>query len=82
MYISTELRSYNKEQESKIHQLAEAHKVHLSLIPSVIENNFFKYELDYIETQPILVRSKFPLDFLTNIVIKRTFDLVFSVFVL
>lgn len=82
MYISTELRSYNKEQESKIHQLAEAHKVHLSLIPSVIENNFFQYELDYIETQPILVRSKFPLDFLTNIVIKRTFDLVFSVFVL
>ncbi|QOW11270.1 exopolysaccharide biosynthesis polyprenyl glycosylphosphotransferase [Kaistella flava (ex Peng et al. 2021)] len=82
MYISTEPQNYNKEQESEIHRLAEVHKVRISLIPSVIINNFFEYELGYIETQPILVRSKFPLDYLTNIVLKRTFDLVFSVFIL
>ncbi len=32
--------------------------------------------------QPILERSKFPLDYLTNIVLKRTFDIIFSLIIL
>ena len=32
--------------------------------------------------QPVLIRSKFPLDFLTNIIIKRTFDIFFVIVVL
>ena len=47
-----------------------------------MKNNFFQYDLGYIETQPILIRSKFPLDYLTNIILKRAFDLVFSVFMI
>ncbi|MDQ0476689.1 exopolysaccharide biosynthesis polyprenyl glycosylphosphotransferase [Chryseobacterium sp. MDT2-18] len=82
MYISTEFKKYNKKQEAEVHGLAESHKVRISLIPSIIENNFFQYDLEYTETQPILVRSKFPLDYLTNVVLKRTFDLLFSVLIL
>lgn len=82
LYISTEFNSYKKEQESEIYKLAEMNKVRISLIPSIVKNNFFQYDLGYIETQPILIRSKFPLDYLTNIVLKRIFDLVFSVLIL
>lgn len=82
MYISLESSQYKKVQESEIYKLAEMHKVRISLIPSVVRNNFFQYDLGYIETQPIMVRSKFPLDYLTNLLLKRTFDLLFSVFIL
>lgn len=82
MYISTELKTYTKEQEAEIYNLAEQNKVRISLIPSIVENNFFQYDLGYIETQPILVRAKFPLDYLTNVVLKRAFDLLFSAFIL
>ncbi|MDP2452787.1 MULTISPECIES: exopolysaccharide biosynthesis polyprenyl glycosylphosphotransferase [unclassified Kaistella] len=82
LYLSTEFSPYEKEDEAEIHRLAEVHKVRISLIPSVIKNIFFQYDLGYIETQPILVRSKFPLNYLTNIVIKRTFDILFSVIIL
>ena len=82
LYISTELGHYEKEQEAEIYRLAEMHKVRISLIPTIVKNNFFQYDLGYIETQPILIRSKFPLDYLTNIILKRAFDLVFSVFMI
>ena len=32
--------------------------------------------------QPVLVRAKFPLDYLTNFTIKRTFDVLFSLIIL
>ncbi|MPM72677.1 UDP-glucose:undecaprenyl-phosphate glucose-1-phosphate transferase [bioreactor metagenome] len=58
------------------------HKIRISLIPSIIENNFFQYDLGYIETQPILVRAKFPLEYLTNSIVKRSIDILFSILVL
>ena len=82
MYISTELKTYTKEQEAEVYNLAEIHKVRISLIPSIVKNNFFQYDLEYIETQPILVRAKFPLDYLTNVILKRAFDLLFSACIL
>ena len=82
MYISLESNKYWRSQELEIYKFAEMHKVRISLIPSVIKNNFFQYDLAYIETQPIMVRSKFPLDYLTNLLLKRSFDLLFSVLVL
>lgn len=82
MYLSAETNTFLKEQEVEIFRLAEIHQVRISLIPSIIKNNFFQYDLGYIETQPILVRSKFPLDFFTNSLLKRTFDIVFSLLIL
>lgn len=82
LYIPTEFPNYEKEQEAEIYKLAEMHQVRISLIPSIVKNNFFQYDLSYIETQPILIRSKFPLNYLTNIILKRIFDILFSVIIL
>ena len=80
MYLSS--NGFEKNEEQEIYRLAELHKVRISLIPSIVKNNFFQYDLGYIEMQPVLVRSKFPLDFLTNISIKRAFDIAFSLLIL
>lgn len=80
MYLAT--NKFLKDEEQEIYRLAELHKVRVSLIPSIIKNNFFQFDLGYIEMQPVLLRSKFPLDYFTNILIKRTFDILFSTLVL
>lgn len=66
----------------EINREAENDKIKISLIPSAIQNDFFQYDLGYIETQPILTPSKFPLDYYTNFIIKRSFDILFSLLVL
>lgn len=76
MYVSS--HRFEKEEEQEVYRMAENNKVRISLIPSIAKNNFFRYDLNYIEMQPVLVRSKFPLDYLTNITVKRTLDIVFS----
>lgn len=68
--------------ETKIFEEAEAHKVKISLIPNSIQNKFFAYNLSYIQSQPILLPIKFPLESYTNSVLKRIFDIIFSVLVL
>ena len=80
MYLSA-LR-FEQDEEKDIYKLAETNKVRISLVPSIAKNNFFRYDLGYIEMQPVLVRSKFPLDYLTNITMKRTVDIILSTFIL
>lgn len=74
--------NFNKDLEKRIIKEAENDKVKVSLIPSIVKNEFFEYDLGYIETQPILSPSKFPLSYYTNAFIKRAFDVVFSLFIL
>jgi putative colanic acid biosysnthesis UDP-glucose lipid carrier transferase len=81
LFIPTENR-YDEKQEREIFKLAEAYKVHISLIPSIIQNNFFLYDIGYIQTQPILNQAKYPLDYYSNFLLKRTFDVIFSVIIL
>lgn len=76
------LASHRFENEDEIYRLAENHKVRISLIPSIAKNNFFRYDLGYIEMQPVLLRAKFPLDYLTNFSLKRAIDILFSLGVL
>jgi putative colanic acid biosynthesis UDP-glucose lipid carrier transferase len=71
-----------KNLEKEIIEEAENNKVKVALIPSIIRNEFFEYDLGYVETQPILFPSKFPLSYYTNASIKRTFDILFSLFIL
>lgn len=81
LFIPTENR-YDEKQEREIFKLAEANKVHISLIPSIIQNNFFLYDIGYIQTQPILNQAKYPLDYYSNFLLKRTFDVIFSIIIL
>ncbi|WP_345207229.1 exopolysaccharide biosynthesis polyprenyl glycosylphosphotransferase [Chryseobacterium ginsengisoli] len=81
LFIPTE-NSYDEKQEKDIFRLAEANKVHISLIPSITQSNFFLYDMGYIQTQPVLNQARYPLDYYSNFLLKRTFDIVFSAFVL
>ncbi|MDR6406405.1 MULTISPECIES: exopolysaccharide biosynthesis polyprenyl glycosylphosphotransferase [Chryseobacterium] len=74
--------SYDEDTEKEIFRLAEANKVHISLIPSITQSDFFLYDMGYIQTQPVLNQAKYPLDYYSNFLLKRTFDIIFSVFVL
>ena len=72
----------DKNFEKEIIEEAENNKVKVALIPSIIRNEFFEYDLGYVETQPILFPSKFPLSYYTNASIKRAFDVLFSLLTL
>ncbi|WP_294303329.1 exopolysaccharide biosynthesis polyprenyl glycosylphosphotransferase [uncultured Chryseobacterium sp.] len=74
--------TYNDQEEREIFKLAEANKVNISLIPSITQNSFFLYDMGYIQTQPVLNQAKYPLDSYFNFLLKRAFDIVFSVIVL
>lgn len=74
--------SLEKSFENELFHHAEIHKVKISLVPNIIQNHFFEYEFNYIETVPILSQAKYPLDFFTNLTVKRLFDIVFSMAVL
>ncbi|WP_027378823.1 exopolysaccharide biosynthesis polyprenyl glycosylphosphotransferase [Chryseobacterium daeguense] len=74
--------SYEEKTEKEIFLLAEDNKVHISLIPSITQSDFFLYDMGYIQTQPVLNQAKYPLDYYSNFLLKRTFDILFSVIIL
>ncbi|KFF20534.1 exopolysaccharide biosynthesis polyprenyl glycosylphosphotransferase [Chryseobacterium sp. JM1] len=81
LFLSTE-NLVNEDIEKEIFKLAEDNKVHVSLIPSITQSDFFLYDLGYIQTQPVLSQAKYPLDFYSNFLVKRTFDILFSISIL
>lgn len=72
----------DKSFENLLFKQAELNQVKISLVPNIIQNNFFEYEFNYLETVPILSQAKYPLDFFTNVTLKRTYDITFSIVVL
>lgn len=70
--------SFDTQTENKIFRLAEANKVHISMIPNISQTELFSYDLGYIETQPVLNQTKYPLDYYSNYILKRLFDIIFS----
>ncbi len=74
--------TYSEQTEKEIFRLAEANKVHISVIPSITQSDFFLYDMEYIQTQPVLNQAKYPLDYYSNFLLKRIFDMIFSVIVL
>ena len=74
--------SLGKNLEDELYRVAEANKVHVSLIPEISKNNFFFFDLEYIHTQPVLNQARYPLDYYSNFLLKRIFDIIFSIMVL
>lgn len=68
--------------EEALFHHAELNKVKISLVPNTVQNDFFEFEYNYIGTAPVLTQTKYPLDIFTNFVVKRLFDIVFSLLVL
>ena len=74
--------SFTDAVEDEIIRYAEANKVNISFVPNITKNDFFLYNLGYINTQPILHQAKYPLEYYSNYLLKRTFDIVFSTIIL
>lgn len=74
--------TFNPKTEVEIFRLAEANKVHISLIPNISQTDLFSYDLGYVETQPVLNQIKYPLDYYSNYLFKRLFDIIFSLLVM
>ncbi|WP_407401429.1 exopolysaccharide biosynthesis polyprenyl glycosylphosphotransferase [Chryseobacterium sp.] len=81
LFIGIE-NNFDEKTESQIFKLAEDHKVKLSFIPNVAQNDFFLFDFSYIQTQPILDQAKYPLDFYYNYLFKRAIDIIFSLLIL
>jgi putative colanic acid biosynthesis UDP-glucose lipid carrier transferase len=78
LFLPSENSSLETILESEIFKAAEKNKVLISLVPNIIQNHFLKYNLEYVEMQPILTQAKFPLDYFANYIVKRTLDILFS----
>jgi putative colanic acid biosynthesis UDP-glucose lipid carrier transferase len=78
LYLPSENSTFDKNFENEVFESAEKNKVLIGLVPNIIQNNFLRYDLEYVEMQPILTQSKFPLDYFTNYLVKRTLDIFFS----
>lgn len=74
--------TFSPKTEVEIFRLAEANKVHISLIPNISQTDLFSYDLGYVETQPVLNQIKYPLDYYSNYLFKRLFDIIFSLLVM
>ncbi|AKK72358.1 exopolysaccharide biosynthesis polyprenyl glycosylphosphotransferase [Chryseobacterium gallinarum] len=81
LFLSTE-NSFSEDTEAQIFKMAEENKVHISLIPSITQSDFFLYDLGYIQTQPVLNQARYPLDYYANFLMKRAFDIIFSLVIL
>lgn len=68
--------------EKEIFHEAEKNKVIINLVPNIVQNNFFEYEIGYVGTLPILTPTKYPLDYFSNSIIKRCIDLLLSTILL
>ncbi|MCQ4180276.1 exopolysaccharide biosynthesis polyprenyl glycosylphosphotransferase [Riemerella anatipestifer] len=77
------LSSENEASQIKeILKLAEIHKVNVNLVPNTFNQSFFNYHLQYFGVSPVLIPERYPLSFVSNQIIKRLFDILFSSLVL
>ena len=81
MFIPSESNT-DQELKNKILREAELSKVKVSLVPNILLSNYFQYDFEYIDTQPVLNQAKLPLDNYTNTFLKRLIDIFLSIFVL
>ncbi len=82
LFMPADNAGISPEVRSQISRQAELCKVRIALIPEIDHSHSFSYELNYIETQPVLTQVKFPLQYFTNFFLKRIWDVFFSLFIL
>lgn len=78
VFISSDMPGYTLEERRCLIRTAEDLKVKVNIVPRLSRSELFQYQLHYIQTVPYLSPAKFPLEYLTNYLLKRTFDIAFS----
>lgn len=82
VFLPMQNSGLDREMRKQIFKAAEKYKVKITLVPEVDKNNFSHYELSYVESIPILVTAKLPLEYLFNRLLKRIMDIFLSLIVL
>jgi putative colanic acid biosysnthesis UDP-glucose lipid carrier transferase len=82
IYFSTE--KYEQNEIKKIIKFCDSNFIRFKIIPNFQKENLFNNRLliDFYGDNPVLVLRKEPLEKQTNIILKRIFDLCFSLFVI
>lgn len=82
MYFSTE--KHEQSAIKKIIKFCDSNFIRFKIVPNFEKENIFnsKLSIDFYGDNPILVLRKEPLEKQTNIILKRVFDLIFSLFVI
>lgn len=77
IYISIK-NNFEESFIAKIVTEAEQQHIKTIIIPNVLSDRFSEYKISYAESQPILEKAVSPLKSFPNALIKRIFDIVFS----
>lgn len=74
--------SLNESETRELTDLLEDNFISIGLIPSVALETQQSLEVNYLDSLPILTYKKYPLEYPVNQILKRSFDLVFTLIVL
>lgn len=69
-----------KDAINEVVSVAEGLYANIGYIPDNIMDSLQTLEVNYLDSFPILTYKKYPLDFSFNQIIKRSFDLIFTLF--
>lgn len=72
----------NKDQITSLMEFSDNNLVRMKFLPEPDSFRYQKLKIDFYDMLPILVARSIPLDDVINKILKRSFDLVFSLFVI
>ncbi len=72
----------NNRQVNDLLDFAEKNHIHVKVVPDFREINYRKIEIDFYDDFPVLTFREIPLDDVLNQVVKRSFDVLFSLLVI
>ena len=79
--IYCEVNSISRQQHKELRQFCNTHKIDFNLIPENKAIYSKKFELEYYGTLPILKRKQLPFEMIETHIIKRIFDILFSIMI-
>lgn len=73
---------YNDETIAQLRNFAENNTIRLKIVPDIQSLYYSKSKIDFYGNTPVLLIKEFPLDLQPNQILKRIFDIVFSLLVI
>lgn len=82
LYISIKQNGFYEEEINLVQEIAENKRLKVYFIPdSVLGNKLYNLSVTYFDTLPVFTFEKFPLDYNENQIVKRVFDIAFTLLI-
>lgn len=72
----------SSEQMAKLIEFSETQLLRIKFLPESIGFNYKKLKIDFYDHLPVLILTSLPLDNIVNHLVKRLFDIIFSLLIL